>query len=31
MWLLNKMLTRIVKSGELVVIDADGKEHRYGN
>jgi cyclopropane-fatty-acyl-phospholipid synthase len=30
MWLLNKLLTRIVKSGELTVIDADGSEHRYG-
>jgi cyclopropane-fatty-acyl-phospholipid synthase len=30
MWLLNKMLSRIVKSGVLTVINADGKEYRYG-
>jgi cyclopropane-fatty-acyl-phospholipid synthase len=30
MWLLDKMLRPLVKKGELVVIDHDGKEYRYG-
>jgi cyclopropane-fatty-acyl-phospholipid synthase len=30
MWLLNKLLTRVVRDGELTVIDAAGKRHRYG-
>jgi cyclopropane-fatty-acyl-phospholipid synthase len=30
MWLLGKLLTRIIKRGELVVIDHDGKEYRFG-
>ena len=30
MWLLDKMLRRLVKKGELTVIDYDGKEYRYG-
>jgi cyclopropane-fatty-acyl-phospholipid synthase len=31
MWLLDKMLRRILHNGELVVIDHDGKEYRYGD
>jgi cyclopropane-fatty-acyl-phospholipid synthase len=30
MWLLNKMLRALIKKGELIVIDHDGKEYRYG-
>jgi cyclopropane-fatty-acyl-phospholipid synthase len=30
MWLLDKMLRKLVRKGELVVIDHDGKEYRYG-
>ena len=30
MWLLNKMLRPLIKKGELIVIDHDGKEYRYG-
>jgi cyclopropane-fatty-acyl-phospholipid synthase len=30
MWLLDKMLRRLIKKGELLVIDHDGKEYRYG-
>jgi cyclopropane-fatty-acyl-phospholipid synthase len=30
MWLLDKMLSKVVKKGELTVIDYDGKEYRYG-
>lgn len=30
MWLLNKLLTKLVKRGELIVVDHDGKEYRYG-
>jgi cyclopropane-fatty-acyl-phospholipid synthase len=30
MWLLDKMLRRVIKKGELVVVDHDGKEYRYG-
>ena len=30
MWLLDKMLRRVMKTGELVVVDYDGKEYRYG-
>ncbi|MFN3725725.1 MAG: class I SAM-dependent methyltransferase [Allosphingosinicella sp.] len=30
MWLLDKLLTRVVKQGELIVVDHDGKEYRYG-
>jgi cyclopropane-fatty-acyl-phospholipid synthase len=30
MWLLSKMLRRIVRNGELLVIDHDGREHRFG-
>jgi cyclopropane-fatty-acyl-phospholipid synthase len=30
MWLLDKLLRRVVKQGELVVLDHDGKEYRYG-
>ena len=30
MWLLNKLLRRIVSKGELVVTDHDGKVYRYG-
>jgi cyclopropane-fatty-acyl-phospholipid synthase len=30
MWLLDKMLRRLLKKGELLVIDHDGKEYRYG-
>ncbi len=31
MWLLDKMLRRIVTRGELTVVDHDGKEYRYGS
>jgi cyclopropane-fatty-acyl-phospholipid synthase len=30
MWLLDKMLRRLIKKGELIVVDHEGKEHRYG-
>jgi cyclopropane-fatty-acyl-phospholipid synthase len=30
MWLLNKMLRKLMTKGELTVIDHDGKEYRYG-
>ena len=30
MWLLDKMLRKLVRKGELTVIDHDGKEYRYG-
>jgi cyclopropane-fatty-acyl-phospholipid synthase len=30
MWLLDKMLRRLMKKGELIVLDHDGKEYRYG-
>jgi cyclopropane-fatty-acyl-phospholipid synthase len=30
MWLLDKLLTRVIRAGELTVIDADGNTHRYG-
>ena len=30
MWLLDTLLRRLVKRGELVVVDHDGREHRYG-
>ena len=30
MWLLDKMLRRIITKGELVVTDHDGKVYRYG-
>jgi cyclopropane-fatty-acyl-phospholipid synthase len=30
MWLLDKMLRKLIKKGELVVIDHDGSERRYG-
>jgi cyclopropane-fatty-acyl-phospholipid synthase len=30
MWLLDKMLRPLIKQGELIVIDHDGKEYRYG-
>ncbi|PTQ13451.1 SAM-dependent methyltransferase [Sphingomonas oleivorans] len=30
MWLLDRMLRRIVRKGELTVIEASGKSHRYG-
>jgi cyclopropane-fatty-acyl-phospholipid synthase len=31
MWMLNKMLKRVVRRGELRVIDHDGREYRYGS
>src|SRR3546814_2794829 len=31
MWLLAKRLDRVVKRGELVVIDHDGREYRFGS
>jgi len=31
MWLLDKMLRRLVHKGELTVIDHDGKTYRYGS
>jgi cyclopropane-fatty-acyl-phospholipid synthase len=30
MWLLNKMLRRLIIRGELILVDHDGKEYRYG-
>lgn len=30
MWLLDKMLRRLVRKGELTVVDHDGSTHRYG-
>ena len=31
MWLLDKMLRKLVREGELVVTDHDGKVYRYGS
>lgn len=31
MWLLNKMLRKLITRGELIVVDHDGKEYRYGS
>ena len=31
MWLLDKLLRRVVRQGELIVVDHDGKEYRYGS
>src|SRR5438270_8852808 len=31
MWLLDKMLRRVIKTGELVVTDYDGTVYHYGN
>ncbi len=31
MWLLNKMLGALVRDGQLIVTDYDGKEYRYGD
>jgi cyclopropane-fatty-acyl-phospholipid synthase len=31
MWLLDKMLRKLVKRGELTVVNYDGKEYRYGS
>jgi cyclopropane-fatty-acyl-phospholipid synthase len=30
MWLLDKLLRKLITRGELIVIDHDGKEYRYG-
>ena len=30
MWLLDKMLRKLLKKGELIVVDHDGTEYRYG-
>ena len=30
MWLLDKLLKKLVAKGELIVVDTDGKAHRYG-
>ena len=30
MWLLDKMLRKLIEKGELVVVDHDGREYRYG-
>ncbi|HVF37329.1 MAG TPA: cyclopropane-fatty-acyl-phospholipid synthase family protein [Sphingomicrobium sp.] len=30
MWLLDKMLRRLIRRGELTIIDHDGKAHHYG-
>ena len=30
MWLLDKMLKKLIKKGELIVTNYDGKEYRYG-
>lgn len=31
MWLLDKLLRRVIQKGELTVIDHRGREHRYGS
>jgi cyclopropane-fatty-acyl-phospholipid synthase len=31
MWLLNKLLSRVVRRGELTIIDAKGKVYKYGS
>ncbi len=31
MWLLNKMLKALIREGQLIVTDFDGKEYRYGD
>lgn len=30
MWLLDKMLRKLVTGGELILVNHDGKTHRYG-
>jgi cyclopropane-fatty-acyl-phospholipid synthase len=30
MWVLDKLLTQLIKRGELIVVDHQGGEHRYG-
>ena len=30
MWLLDKMLRKLIRKGELIVVDHDGKQYRYG-
>ncbi len=30
MWFLNKLLRRVVHTGELTILDADGRSYRYG-
>lgn len=30
MWLLNKLLTKLVRTGQLIITDHDGKDYRYG-
>ncbi|MFY8194415.1 cyclopropane-fatty-acyl-phospholipid synthase family protein [Novosphingobium sp. B1] len=30
MWLLDKMLSRLIRKGQLIVIDHDGREYSYG-
>ena len=30
MWLLDKMLSRVVNTGQLIVTDHDGKQYSYG-
>ncbi|AMK22919.1 MULTISPECIES: SAM-dependent methyltransferase [Sphingomonadaceae] len=31
MWLLDKLLSRLIKSGELILFEADGTRHDYGS
>ena len=31
MWLLDKMLSRLIRKGRLIVIDHDGREYAYGD
>ncbi len=31
MWLLDKMLRKLIRKGELIVVDHDGKTYRYGS
>ncbi|WP_404477661.1 class I SAM-dependent methyltransferase [Novosphingobium sp. BL-52-GroH] len=31
MWLLNRLLSRLVRSGELILFEADGTRHDYGS
>ncbi len=30
MWLVDKLLRKLIKKGELIVVNHDGKEYRYG-
>ena len=30
LWLLDKLLRKLIKKGQLIVVNHDGKEYRYG-